>query len=1168
MMLRTRTHLALLGLLITTPTSLFAAGKVGWNYDGIGDDTLGPAEVAGVVPYAQSNWNNHAGIGQAPGNVPFSLKDNDGADTDIKVTGWTQSSNNSYSYNYTSPNSNEKLMNSFADQNPAVTFSNIPANYRDGRYTVVVYYGNNEGSSTSTLNLAGSGNDERSRTIKTGPTASSSYRLKGFLEGTDANSSSVSNYSVFTGLNDASFTVSLAGANNNGFHAVQIIAENGPPIPESTDPVTPAIPANGATNFKPWQPISWNAGGEGELNYDLYLWTEGSTKPVFPTATVSRLRYIPSSYLLPNQAYRWQVVTHHESGENPLTSPEYTFTTTGLTGQPAFDISADAKPARTAAVDAMKGLNLLVTKNGGSYPLPNNTRLAFYGDSITDVFTYFDGIQTALQQAKSNDASFPNVTVLNRGINGATTDDLLNLPDGDQFAGGSGPNPPLKFKEQVDADIAALPVGATYVAVFQIGINDVYQGDNTSKSVYKARMLEMADYVLGKGHKVVLASPTVMNESPISDIVNDGIDNDAGNSLINQYVVALQEIAEERGVPFVNQRAAYLNIYKNENVSLATDGTVAFPQTTGILNSDIVHPNARGKALSSELVAKGIYEAFSVVSAPGEINVTPTSLNFPSQSLEIPSSPVAVTIQNQDPTNNLAISGLTITGANAADFSVTGSAGTVPPSGQVQVQVIFTPKNSGPRTATLQIQSNDSDEPTVSVTLQGTGLAVAPSAPTGPTPANSSTGISTTQTLSWSAATGAAGYDVYLWKSTESEPGTPTAQVTTTSYSPAPLSTGTTYRWKVAARNAAGATPSPTWSFKTEAVAVIESIGWNYDNQNRSNDTVAPTALAGAPGYAQLNWNNHTGAGQGPATSFPFALKDSTGATTTAQVTAWTQRTGNSWSYGYAGTDPNGMLMNSFADTDPRITFSNIPASYTGAGYSVVVYYGNNEGPNVSDLAIAGSGDDTRTRRVRTGAITQSGWENVGYVEGTDVNSTTSTNFSVFTNLNDPGFTVSLLPVGGNNNNGIMAVQIVKNSAPPSEPGYGDWAETNGLIGDDAAFDADPDHDGLSNGIEFVLGGQPNPASPNANSSGLLNPVQVVGDNLVFTFTRSHAASSIETIVEFSTTLNGEWTAATELNATIETDPGEESDTVTVTIPKGGESKLFARLRAVEPAQP
>jgi lysophospholipase L1-like esterase len=1159
---------ALCWLLLASPTPLFAAGFVGWNYDGGGDDTLGSGETAGVTPYAQSNWNNHAGNGQAPGTVPFALKDNDGASSGIVVTGWTQSSNNSYQYGYASPNSNEKLMNSFADQNPAVTFSGIPSSYRDGRYTVVVYYGNNEGPSTSTLTLAGSGNDERSRVIKTGPTSSASYRLVGFIQGTDANPTVVSNYSVFTGLNDPSFTVSLAGANNNGFHGIQIIAENGPPIPESTTPATPAIPVNGATNFKPWQPISWNAGGEGELNYDLFLWTEGSTKPISPTATVSRLRYIPSSYLLPNQAYRWQVVTHHESGLNPLTSPEYTFTTTGLTGQPAFDISADAKPARTAAVEAMKGINLLVTKSGDTYPIPNNTRLAFYGDSITDVFTYFDGIQSALQQAKTNDSSFPNVTVLNRGINGATTDDLLNLPDGDQFAGGSGPNPPLKFKQQVDADIAALPAGATYVAVFQIGINDVYQGDNTTKAVYKARMLEMTDYVLGKGHKVVLASPTVMNESPISDIVNDGIDNDSGNSLINQYAIALQEIAEERSIPFVNQRAAYLNIYKNENVSLAADGTVTFPRTTGILNSDIVHPNARGKALSSELVAKGIYEAFSILSAPGEINVTPTSLNFPSQALEVPSSSLAVTIQNQDSTNNLAISGLTIAGTNAADFSISGSAGTIPPSGQVQIQVIFTPRNSGIRNATLQIQSNDSDEPTVNVTLQGTGLAVAPTAPTGPTPSNSSTGVSTTQTLNWSAAAGAAGYDVYLWKSNESEPGTPTAQVTSTSYSPAQLSTGTTYRWKVAARNAAGSTVSATWSFKTETVEVIESIGWNYDNQNRSNDTVAPTALAGAPGYAQLNWNNHTGSGQGAATSFPFDLKNSAGAATTAQVTAWTLRTGNSWSYGYAGSDPNGMLMNSFADTDPRITFSNIPSSYTEAGYTVVVYYGNNEGPAVSDLAIAGSNDDTRTRRVRTGAVSQSAWENVGYVEGTDANSSTSTNFSVFTDLDDSGFTVSLLPFGGNNNNGIIAVQIVKNSMPPSELSYADWAEANGLIDDDAAFDADPDNDGVSNGIEFVLGGQPNPTRPNADSSGLLTPVQVFEDNLVFTFTRTHASSSIETIVEFNTTLDGEWTTATVLNATIETDPGEESDTVTVTIPKGDESKLFARLRAIEPALP
>ena len=101
-----------------------------------------------------------------------------------------------------------------------------------------------------------------------------------------------------------------------------------------------------------------------------------------------------------------------------------------------------------------------------------------------------------------------------------------------------------------------------------------------------------------------------------------------------------------------------------------------------------------------------------------------------------------------------------------------------------------------------------------------TGSTTAPAAPTSPSPANGATGVSTSPTLSWSPSSGAASYDVYF--GTASNP--PLAgSVTTATYTPGTLSSGTTYFWKVVAKNSVGTAASPVWSFSTSAPVVSSS---------------------------------------------------------------------------------------------------------------------------------------------------------------------------------------------------------------------------------------------------------------------------------------------------------------------------------------------------------
>ena len=86
---------------------------------------------------------------------------------------------------------------------------------------------------------------------------------------------------------------------------------------------------------------------------------------------------------------------------------------------------------------------------------------------------------------------------------------------------------------------------------------------------------------------------------------------------------------------------------------------------------------------------------------------------------------------------------------------------------------------------------------------------------------------------------------------------------------------------------------------------------------------------------------------------------------------------------------------------------------------------------------------------------------------------------------------------------------------------YEIWETANGIAG--AGADVDSDGDCISNGIEFVIGGDP--SGPGSDSSSLLPAVTVDADHLYFVFRRSDDSSGYDPFVEYSSSL-GAWTAA------------------------------------------
>lgn len=139
---------------------------------------------------------------------------------------------------------------------------------------------------------------------------------------------------------------------------------------------------------------------------------------------------------------------------------------------------------------------------------------------------------------------------------------------------------------------------------------------------------------------------------------------------------------------------------------------------------------------------------------------------------------------------------------------------------------------------------------------------------------------------------------------------------------------------------------------------------------------------------------------------------------------------------------------------------------------------------------------------------------------------------------------------------------------------YDTWAVLQGLDGSpgkDPAFDADPENDGLANGLEWVLGGD-----PLASDGSLLNATATAVDGITLTFTREETSlGNVDLFVQYNTGLDGVWTDVPVTKSggsypngvTVSVNEAANPDAVTVTIPAANAAggKLFSRLRAVMP---
>jgi len=126
------------------------------------------------------------------------------------------------------------------------------------------------------------------------------------------------------------------------------------------------------------------------------------------------------------------------------------------------------------------------------------------------------------------------------------------------------------------------------------------------------------------------------------------------------------------------------------------------------------------------------------------------------------------------------------------------------------------------------------------------------------------------------------------------------------------------------------------------------------------------------------------------------------------------------------------------------------------------------------------------------------------------------------------------------------------------------WISPFGV--NDETAEGDPENDGIANLLEYVLlNGDPSVSNPE-----ILPTLDASGANFVFTFTR-RAASTADTTqtFQYGGDLSG-WTTVTLADgtnngATVAITPSGSNEVVSVSVPKGANTRLFGRLQVTKP---
>jgi hypothetical protein len=193
------------------------------------------------------------------------------------------------------------------------------------------------------------------------------------------------------------------------------------------------------------------------------------------------------------------------------------------------------------------------------------TRVVFFGDSITQAGVQPGGYISQIKDSLAQKNLAPAYEIIGAGIGGNKIYDLF-----------------LRLEPDV------LDKKPDLVFVYE-GVNDVWHkrtfGTGTDAPKFVQFYEALIRKIMQSGARVVLCTPACIGEK--TDFTNP-LDGE-----LNQYAQIIRDIAQQKGLPLVDLRKAFLeyNLVNNPK-----------NQESGILTTDGVHLNEKGNQLLAQLM--------------------------------------------------------------------------------------------------------------------------------------------------------------------------------------------------------------------------------------------------------------------------------------------------------------------------------------------------------------------------------------------------------------------------------------------------------------------------------------------------------------------------------------------------------------------------------------
>ena len=403
-----------------------------------------------------------------------------------------------------------------------------------------------------------------------------------------------------------------------------------------------------------------------------------------------------------------------DTGTSTQQSPAHVYTSAGL-----YTVSLDASNTAGSGNETKVGYievqppvvptaDFDATPTSGPAPLNVAFQDLSQGNPTAWLWTFGDGNTSTVQNPNHVYAS-PGTYTVSLTVTNAAGSDTITLLD---YVNALVPPPITTFLPVADAKVKSTSPSSNYGSEDNLRL----RGDSTAWNSY------IKFVVSGVGGSVATATLRlfVSDGSPDSGSVFSVSDNSWTELGINYAnAPAFGPLLGSAGATSTGQWLEY------DVTSFVTgEGTFSFGMSTPSTNS--TYFDSREGAFSPELVVES--------GAPSpDISVSPTSHSYGNVVVgDSASQSFVVSNPGNAPLN---VTSTSLSGTNASEFNIDSGGGTFSllPSATETIVVGFYPTGSGARTASLILTSDDPDEGTVSVPIDGSGVAAEPDIAVSPT---------------------------------------------------------------------------------------------------------------------------------------------------------------------------------------------------------------------------------------------------------------------------------------------------------------------------------------------------------------------------------------------------------------------------------------------------